>query len=162
MSTSQHSLPPVSVSNRGQGISRLAALPEVRAALEWFRSQEERFAQWQVEVARIPAPPFGESARGAWLMEKFRSLGLSDVHGDGIGNVLGVDPGIEDGAVSLSAHLDTVFPATTPLEVRQQGRKLFGPGISDNAAGIVALLAVAAVCREFHLPHSASLLFIGN
>lgn len=162
MSSSPHSSAAESVSSRGQGISSLAAVPEVRSAIQWFREQEARFAQWQVDVARIPAPPFGENARGAWLAEKFLSLGLTNVHRDGIGNVLGVDPGVQDVAVSLSAHLDTVFPATTPLEIRQQGRRLYGPGISDNAAGIVALLAVAAACRQFGLPHTASLLFIGN
>jgi acetylornithine deacetylase/succinyl-diaminopimelate desuccinylase-like protein len=162
MGTSSHSPPTESLPTRGQRVSRLAGLPEVRAAIEWFRAQEPRFTQWQTEVARIPAPPFGESARGSWLAEQFAALGLSEVHRDGIGNVLGLDPGVQQRVVSLSAHLDTVFPATTPLEIRQQGRKLSGPGISDNAAGIVALLAIAAACRQFRLPHATSLLFIGN
>ena len=162
MSTSPHPSAAESVSNRREAILNLAAVPEVCAAIQWFREQEPRFAQWQAEVARIAAPPFGENARGAWLAEKLASLGLTNVHRDGIGNVLGVDPGVQDDAISLSAHLDTVFPATTPLEIRQQGRRLCGPGISDNAAGIVALLAVAAACRQFHLPHRDSLLFIGN
>ena len=48
-----------------QEVARLAAAPEVRSAYNWFRSQEPQLAHWQVEVARIPAPPFGEvGARG--------------------------------------------------------------------------------------------------
>src|SRR6185437_4349295 len=43
-------------------IPRLAAMPEVQSALRWFRDQEAEFARWQMELARIPAPPFGESA----------------------------------------------------------------------------------------------------
>ncbi|MBV9183587.1 MAG: M20/M25/M40 family metallo-hydrolase, partial [Acidobacteria bacterium] len=162
MSSSSQSSAAESVLERVQGISALAAMAEVRKAIQWFRDQESRFTQWQVEVARIPAPPFGEQARSEWLAEKFSSLGLVDVHRDAIGNVLGMRPGIQAGAVSLSAHLDTVFPAATPLDIRRQGRKLCGPGISDNAAGIVALLALAMACREFRLPHDASLVFIGN
>ena len=162
MGTSPHSSAAESLSHHGQAISSLAAIPQVGAAIAWLREQESRFAQWQVEVARIPAPPFGESARGEWLAQKFSSLGLSNVHCDEIGNVLAVDPGLQDDAVSLSAHLDTVFPGTTPLDIRQHGRRLYGPGISDNAAGIVALLAVAEACRQFQLPHRAALLFIGN
>src|SRR5438067_8705620 len=145
-----------------QEVARLAATPEVRNALEWFRDQETEFARWQLELARIPAPPFGEAARSDWLAERFRALGLRKVHKDAIGNVFGSNPGISRGVISVSAHLDTVFPANTPLNIRQQGRKLYGPSISDNASGVTALLATAAAFANFNLPHAASLLFIGN
>src|SRR3954471_17125320 len=145
-----------------QEVARLAATPEVRNALEWFRDQETEFARWQLELARIPAPPFGEAARSDWLAERFRALGLLKVHKDGVGNVFGSNPGISRGIISVSAHLDTVFPANTPLNIRQQGRKLYGPSISDNASGVTALLAIAAAFANFNLPHAASLLFIGN
>src|SRR3954449_10723470 len=143
-------------------IPRLAALPEVQSALQWFRDQEAEFARWQMELARIPAPPFGESARAAWLGEQFRALGINEVSKDKIGNVCGLRKGRRDSVVSISAHIDTVFPANTPLNIRQQGAKLYGPGISDNAAGVTALLAIAAAIENFNLPHEDSLLFIGN
>jgi len=145
-----------------QEVARLAATPEVRSALEWFRDQETEFARWQLELARIPAPPFGEAARSDWLAERFRALGLLKVHKDGVGNVFGSNPGNSPEIISVSAHLDTVFPANTPLNIRQQGRKLYGPSISDNASGVTALLATAAAFANFNLPHAASLLFIGN
>ena len=44
-------------------MARLAASPEVRSAFNWFRTQEPQLLHWQMEMARIPAPPFGESAR---------------------------------------------------------------------------------------------------
>ena len=81
---------------------------------------------------------------------------------DGIGNVFGSKPGPSTPMISISAHLDTVFPANTPLNIRQQGTKLSGPGISDNASGVTALLAIAGAFENFNLPHTASLLFIGN
>src|SRR6266700_8121515 len=89
-------------------------------------------------------------------------LGLLKVHKDSIGNVFGSQPGVSAPIISISAHLDTVFPANTPLNIRQQGSKLSGPGISDNASGVTALLAIAAAFENFNLPHSASLLFVGN
>jgi len=46
-------------------VARLAASPEVRSAFNWLRTQEAQLTQWQMEMARIPAPPFGETARGA-------------------------------------------------------------------------------------------------
>ena len=50
-----------------QDVARLAASPEVRSAFNWLRTQESQLSQWQMEMARIGAPPFGETARGAWL-----------------------------------------------------------------------------------------------
>src|SRR5450755_5172352 len=118
-----------------QEVARLAASPEVRSAFNWFRTQEAQLTQWQMEMARIPAPPFGESARGEWLAERFREVGLDDVRIDDVGNVFGVHPGFGKRYVALSAHIDTVFPANTPLNIRQQGSRIYGPGISDNGGG---------------------------
>jgi tripeptide aminopeptidase len=145
-----------------QEIARLALDPEVRSAMEWLKSQEGQFVRWQLDLAKIPAPPFGEGARSDWLAKRFQDLGLHEVHKDSIGNVFGIKPGAPDPVLSISAHLDTVFPANTPLNIRQQGHRLYGPGVSDNAAGVTALLATAAVLAKFNLRHEAQLLFIGN
>src|SRR5215472_7668987 len=162
MSPSLRTSPVDLVSALQQEIAVLADRPEVREALEWFAGNEAQFTRWQLDLARIPAPPFGESDRAAWVAEKFGSLGLKKLHQDEVGNVLGLRTGTRDFTISISAHLDTVFPAGTLLNSRQQGPRLYGPGISDNAAGVTALLAVAAACQEFALSHEASVLFIGN
>lgn len=162
MSPSPRTSPADKVPGLQQEIAALAARPGVREALEWFAGMEEQFTRWQLELARIPAPPFGESERAAWVAEKFTSLGLKKVSRDEVGNVLGLRSGTQDSAILVSAHLDTVFPAGTPVNSRQQGPRLYGPGISDNAAGATALLAVAAACREFGFRHEAAVLFIGN
>jgi tripeptide aminopeptidase len=143
-------------------VARLAASPEIRSAFNWFRSQEPQLAHWQMEMARIAAPPFGEAARGVWLAEKFRELGLDDVRIDDVGNVFGVHPGFGKRYVALSAHIDTVFPAGTPLNIRQQGSKLYGPGVSDNGAGVTAMLAIVALLRSVRVRHAMPFLFIGN
>ena len=161
-------------------VARLAGSPEVRAAFDWFRSQEAQFVEWQMESARIAAPPFGEATRGAWLAERFRDLGLGDVQVDEVGNVFGLQENEHQGnparlrtpalggqecppcMVALSAHIDTVFPATTPLNIRQQGSRLYGPGVSDNGAGIAAMLAVAGAIRAARISHALPFVFIGN
>jgi tripeptide aminopeptidase len=143
-------------------VARLAASPEVRSAFNWFRSQEPQLAHWQVEMARIAAPPFGEGPRAAWLAERFRELGLDDVRVDDVGNVFGIHPGFGRRYIALSAHIDTVFPAGTPLNVRQQGSRLYGPGVSDNGAGVTAMLAIVALLRFVRVRHALPFLFIGN
>ena len=143
-------------------VARLAGSPQVRAAFDRFRSQESQFALWQMEATRVAAPPFGETARGAWLADRFREFGLNDVQTDEVGNVFGVRPGYGSRFVALSAHIDTVFPAATPLNIRQQGSRLYGPGVSDNGAGIAAMLAVASVCGSARISHALPFVFIGN
>jgi acetylornithine deacetylase/succinyl-diaminopimelate desuccinylase-like protein len=154
-----------------QEIARLAALPETRAAFAWLRAEEAQIASWQLEMARIPAPPFGEAARGQWFQERFRALELEDVHTDEMGNVFGIrcdrsrhpaKSGSAQQCIALSAHIDTVFPTGTPLNIRQQGNRLYGPGVSDNGAGATALLAVAAALRAAKVALATPVLFIGN
>ncbi|MGB8064375.1 MAG: M20/M25/M40 family metallo-hydrolase [Candidatus Sulfotelmatobacter sp.] len=145
-----------------QEVARLAAAPEVRSAFNWFRAQAPQFLQWQMEMARIPAPPFGESARAAWLSEKFCDVGLDDVRIDDVGNVFGTHPGFGRRYVALSAHIDTVFPANTPLNIRQQGSRIYGPGVSDNGAGVASMLAIAALLRAVRVRHALPFVFIGN
>jgi tripeptide aminopeptidase len=145
-----------------QEVARLAASPEVRSAYNWFRTQEPQLLQWQMEMARIAAPPFGESARAAWLQERFREIGLDDVRIDDVGNVFGIHPGFGRRYVALSAHIDTVFPANTPLNIRQQGSRIYGPGVSDNGAGVVAMLAIASLLRSVRVRHALPFVFIGN
>jgi len=150
------------VSGLQQKIAQLAASLAVSQAVDWFRDSEPQIAQWQMALAAIPAPPFGEAERSQWLSREFRKLGLAEVAVDALGNATGLIPGPSSQAVSVSAHIDTVFPPGTALNIRQDARQLFGPGISDNAAGVAGLLALAAAFRSLELPHTSSLLFIGN
>ncbi len=147
-----------------QDVDRVAARPEVHKALSWFHAHEEQLRNQQVELVQIPAPPFGESARGEWLRKRFLELGLEDVHVDEVGNVLGLRRGAQPaaGLVALTAHIDTVFPAGTPFEVRRDGSRMFGPGISDNGAGVTALLALAGAMQDSDVHLAAGILFVGN
>ena len=149
-----------------QLVAHLSALPEIRQAYDWFRVSEPRLRQWQIEMARVPAPPFGEAARGLWLAERFRELGLDEVHIDEVGNVFGIHPGGGPNQagpyVAVSAHIDTVFPAVTPLDIREDGSKLLGPGVSDNGAGLTALLGIAGALQSTAIHPRNPVLFIGN
>jgi len=145
-----------------QEVSRLAERQEVQSALAWLRAQEAQFTAWQLELSAVPAPPFQEKPRAEWLAQRFRDLHLEDVHLDEAGNVLGVRPGSAKQFITLSAHIDTVFPTGTPLNIRHQGTRLYGPGVSDNGAGVTALLAVAAALRASEISLAMPVLFVGN
>jgi len=139
----------------------------VHSALLYLHNQEMEFRRWQRELTEIAAPPFGEAARSEWLAARFTAIGLEGVHSDELGNVFGLlrkidaTPG-SGSMIGMSAHLDTVFPLGTRLETREEGNRLLGPGISDNAAGLVAILAVASALKRSPLALATNVVFIGN
>src|SRR6266567_9094327 len=69
-------------------IARLATLTAVHRAFHWLHLHQPQLRQWQLSLVRIPAPPFGESARAAWFLDCFHSLGLTNIHTDDEGNAL--------------------------------------------------------------------------
>ena len=144
-------------------IARIAEMRSLHSSFLYLHNQELEFRRWQRELTEISAPPFGESARSEWLRKKFIALGLEDVRIDELGNVTGLlFPADQIPLVGMSAHLDTVFPQGTALATREEGNRLYGPGISDNAAGVVAILAVAAAIKRAQLQPATNIVFIGN
>ncbi len=160
------SRPPISDSSHispQREIARIAEMRSVHSAFIFLHNQEIEFRRWQREITEIPAPPFGEAARSEWLRQRFIALGLEDVQIDELGNVIGLlYHDRRDSLIGMSAHLDTVFPHGTVLETREQSTKLFGPGISDNAAGVTALLATIAALKKAQLKPDTNIIFIGN
>jgi tripeptide aminopeptidase len=127
-------------------LPELAATPSVRSALEWFRKERAWINEQHLKLCRVPAPTFFEQKRATWMAESFRSLGW-DAKIDRAGNVVASLPGQRDrAAVAVTAHLDTVLAPRAPEEIKVAGDgRLLGPGVSDNGAGLAALLAIAAV-----------------
>jgi len=119
-------------------------------------------------LVKIPAPPFGEQTRSEWMAARFAEAGLSQVHTDEVGNVFGtlsaakLPPESTGPVVVLSAHLDTVFPADTPLNPIIDGDRLEAPGACDNDAGVVGMLAIAHALIQAKVELPAPLIFVGN
>ena len=148
-------------------ISEIAAERSVHRAFQWFHLQEMQITQWQCELTGIPAPPFAETMRARWLLDRFIELGLNDVHVDMEGNVLGTyaahnHADQNSDCVVIAAHLDTIFAAGTPVTVREEAGRLYAPGISDNGCGLAALLALATAMRSAELTVSRDLLFVAT
>ena len=149
-------------------ITRLATQTAIHRAFGWLHLHEPQIRQWQLDFLAIPAPPFGEADRAAWFVDRFRELGLADVHLDEAGNALGVLPGglaqsAEAGKhVLLSAHLDTVFPPGTASRPTEDGPRILCPGACDNGAGLAALLAILAALRHARIVPSMPILFAAN
>lgn len=137
--------------------------PSVRAALDRIRSDNAWTVEQQVSICEIPAPPFKEERRAAEMKRRFEALGLRNVRIDSIGNVIGERPGAGGGpVVVIAAHLDTVFPEGTEVQVQRQGTMLRGPGIGDDCRGLAVLLAVAKAMGAASVGTQGTVYFVAN
>ena len=114
------------------------------------------------EIARIPAPTGQESARAAFIMKWLGERGAGTVRCDDAGNVLLFYPDEKQATYDLfSAHMDIVFPGTDEIMLRDEGDRLYGPGVGDDTANLVNLLEAAAItlAEKPVLPEGRGLLF---
>ncbi len=141
-------------------ISRLLAHERIRAARRHVEGADDVTLARQAALSATPAPTGAEGARGARVAELFREIGLSHVGVDQAGNVCGwLGNGRGSAPVVLAAHLDTVFGPEVDVRVKRRGQRLEGPGISDNARGLAALLAVAEALVATGVPTARPILF---
>ncbi len=156
-------------------ITRLASLTAVHRAFHWLHLHQPQLRQWQLDLVRIPAPPFAESDRAKWFLDRFQQLGLTKIHLDAEGNALAElapDPPISSQhhntssppCLLISAHLDTVFPAGTSCNPTEDpdSPRILAPGICDNGAGLTGLLAIAAAIRYANISLPIPILFAAN
>ena len=125
----------------GPNLGDLAEQRGIRDCLQWFTREKQWINEIHLQLCRVPAPTLMEHERAAWFLEQFRTAGW-EASIDRAGNVIaamGQAP-----YVALTAHLDTVLSPRTKddIFVEPDGR-FHGPGVSDNGAGLAALLAMA-------------------
>jgi tripeptide aminopeptidase len=137
----------------------------MRECLQWFVREKQWINEQHLLLCRVPAPTFMEERRAEWMAAQFRALGC-DARIDRAGNVIASVNAPKDGPLlALTAHLDTVLAPRTPEEVYvQPDGRMVGPGVSDNGAGLTALLAIARAIKSCPLLESElrSLLFVAN
>ena len=135
----------------------------VEDSLAWFAETFEDTLAETERLCRIPAPTFDEAERAAYVEQRMREIGLDEVRVDEIYNVTGTLSGDTDGPTTLvAAHIDTVFPRGTPLEVRRTAQRLYGPSIGDNSVAVAAMLRVATAMRRQHARPAGRVIFAGN
>jgi tripeptide aminopeptidase len=129
-------------------IGDVAQWSGVREALQWFTREKQWINEQHLELCRIPSPTFIEHRRAEWMVSQFRGYGC-EAQIDRAGNVLAfLEPAVKGPLVALTAHLDTVIaPKTRDDIIVEPDGRLRGPGVSDNGAGLAALLAVARALK---------------
>lgn len=144
-------------------INELLQAQAVQRALNFFDDVAAEITAEQIRICSIPAPPFDEAERAAYLLDRFNQIGLKDTHIDSEGNCLGVRAGrLQSPLLVVSAHLDTVFPAGTDVTVRHDRNRLLAPGISDDCCGLAGLIGLALALKHAEIETEGSLLFVGT
>jgi len=146
-------------------VAELARANPWSDALAWFVRQKQWVNEQHLQLCRIPAPTFFEQRRGEWMLAQFRALGCI-ARIDRAGNVVAHPVENRQGPyVALTAHLDTVLAPRKDEDIYSgpDGR-LHGPGVSDNGAGLAALLAMArlSVSQPDLREACRNLVFIAN
>jgi acetylornithine deacetylase/succinyl-diaminopimelate desuccinylase-like protein len=153
----------VRTQDRAATVADLIQNPAVKAALASAKAAEPQTIEEQIRICQIPAPPFKETVRGEELKRLFQQLGLQNVRIDKVGNVLGERPGAAPRPhLVMAAHLDTVFPEGTDVNVKRVGSVLHGPGIGDDCRGLAVILAIVRAMKEANVTTPGSITFVAN
>ena len=141
----------------------LLQTPEVRAAIDFAKTDEMRTIEDQIKLCEVEAPPFQEAKRAELYASLLREAGVKNVRIDAEGNVIGERPGAAARPnVVLSAHLDTVFPRGTNVKVRRDGYVLRGAGIGDDCRGLADVLAVARALNKAGVSTPGTITFVAT
>jgi tripeptide aminopeptidase len=117
-------------------------------------------------ISAVPSPTGEETAKSLLVEQLFATAGLATER-DAIGDVVGVIPGwltSRPGTARLvvAAHIDTVFPIGTPLEVKRSADRLSGPGVGDNSVAVAAAIKLADLLRMAGEAPAVDVLLTGN
>lgn len=157
-------------------MTRVSNLPEpLRRAAVWLADREAEIMAEQIALCEIAAPTGAEAARADAVAAAMAAIGLR-VERDAVGNVIGTRAGTRGGApIVISSHLDTVFGAEQAVRAARPGEpnpyrdreatpagEFHAPGISDAAAGLAALLALAGAIEAGEIRLRRPLVFLAT
>ena len=117
-------------------------------------------------ISAVPSPTGEEAAKSLLVERLFETAGLATER-DAIGDVIGVIPGQRGSQrgmprLLVAAHIDTVFPSSTPLEVKRSADRLSGPGVGDNSVAVATVIKLADLLRLAGEAPKVDVLLTGN
>ena len=135
----------------------------VQAAFRNVEAREDAIVNEWIHLAEIPAPSGKEQERGHYIRRELEKLKLQNIHTDEVGNVSGVRKGSGIGPmIVFCAHMDTVFPTSTPLKVKREGKLLKAPGIGDDTGNLAAILELFRSLDRAQIRTKGDLVFLAT
>lgn len=115
------------------------------------------------ELCAIPAPSHLEHKRAEYCKKWLENVGAEGVYIDEALNVIfPINAEGSDELTIIVAHTDTVFPDLEPMPYVDDGEKVHCPGVGDDTASVVVLLALAKYMVEKKISAPKGLLLVCN
>jgi acetylornithine deacetylase/succinyl-diaminopimelate desuccinylase-like protein len=145
-------------------LQAILANPKVVKTLDDIKADDARALEEQKRITEIPAPPYKEKVRAEYFLKRMQELGFKDAAIDTEGNVIALRKGTGGGRPKLvvSAHLDTVFPESTDVTVKEKDGAILAPGIGDDSRGLAALLSLIKTMNENSIATIGDLVVVGT
>jgi acetylornithine deacetylase/succinyl-diaminopimelate desuccinylase-like protein len=123
----------------------------------------EAVARLAQRICEVPAPTGQEHERARLVAALWKKRGYTPEI-DAVNNVYIRRRGTRKNGplLLLLAHLDTVFPASTPITVTRKGDLLYGPGIGDNSVSVAAMLHTLDVLDELAIHTTTDIVAVAN
>ena len=147
-----------------QAVDSILANAKFEAAVKHMDDTYDQLLAEFEELTEIPSGPFMEEKISARYAELLTAAGLTDVKVDEEGNSIGLWKGTAgDGKfLVVSAHLDTVFPEGTDVNIQWKGTEAHAPGVRDDKMSTAILLAYARAMKEAGIQTKDDILFVGT
>lgn len=114
-------------------------------------------------LGKIPAPSHQEDLRAEFCRNWFVNHGAEDVTIDKMKNVIcKFGCGSHKDLVVFMAHTDIVFPDLEPLAMKEEGRRLFAPGIGDDTSNLVNLMLAFKYLLKNKIKTNCGFLVVAN
>lgn len=132
-------------------------------AWDYVKTNHQVLVDLTRTLCGICAPSNHEEKRAAFCKDWFLSLGAKDVYIDEAQNVIWpLNCEGSDNITVFMAHIDTVFPDTEPMPIREEDGKLFCPGVGDDTVNVAMLMLCAKYVFEKKLLPAQGMLFVLN
>ena len=135
----------------------------IQAALHIIESREDAIVNEWIHLTEIPAPSGKEQDRARYIRRELEKLKLQNIQIDETGNLSGVRKGSGNGPVIVfCAHMDTVFPASSAIKVKRDGKQLRAPGVGDDTGNLAAILELFRTLDKAQIRTKADLVFLAT
>ena len=126
------------------------------------RKRVEDIATLAQHICEVPAPTGDEGKRAEFVASLWHERGYTPEI-DEISNVYVRRKGRAGSpTLMLLAHIDTVFPATTPIQVTRDGDMMRGPSIGDNSLSVAAMISIFTMLDELGVETETDILAVAN